>query len=119
MTDTYINTTVETTAGSVDTQSDDVFDNSSGIVIGKIIGGSGDDTFIIGQGSNTYIPSGIGDRFDFGADFGSDIINGFKTGAGHDVIAFSRGDFTSFAELQTHMTQVGPPRRSRSKPAAR
>lgn len=88
-------------------QSSDVFDNSNGIVVGSINGGSSNDTFIIGQGSNTYNPSGISDHFDFGTAFGNDIINGFKTGANHDTITFSGGDFTSFAELQTHMTQVG------------
>jgi hypothetical protein len=88
-------------------KSSDVFDNSNGIVIGSINGGSSDDTFIIGHGSNIYNPSGISDDFDFGTTFGNDVINGFKTGSGHDVISFSGGDFTSFAELETHMTQVG------------
>ena len=89
------------------TPSSDVFDNSNGIVIGSIYGGSGNDTFVIGLGSNTYYLSGVGDHFYFDASFGNDVINGFKTGPGHDTIAFSGGDFTSYAELQTHMTEVG------------
>jgi len=89
------------------TDSGDTFDNSNGIVLGTINGGGGYDTFIIGTGSNTYNPSGQFDHFDFGASFGNDIIDGFKTGTGHDYISFSGGDFSSFTELQTHMTQVG------------
>ena len=89
------------------TPSSDVFDNSNGIVIGTVNGGSGNDTFIVGLGSNTYNLGGVGDHFYFDASFGNDVISGFKTGAGHDTIAFSGVDFTSFAELQTHMTQVG------------
>jgi len=85
----------------------DTFNNSNGIVLGTINGGGGYDTFIIGTGSNTYNPSGQFDHFDFGASFGNDIIDGFKTGTGHDYISFSGGDFSSFTELQTHMTQVG------------
>ena len=88
-------------------QSDDIFDNSNGVVIGSINGGSGNNTFIIGTGSNVYNPSGVADKLDFGAAFGNDVINGFKTGVGHDVITFSGGDFSSFAELQSHMAQVG------------
>jgi len=87
--------------------SGDTFDNSNGIVLGTVNGGGGTDTFIIGLGSNTYNPGGGTDHFDFGAGFGNDIIDNFKTGTGHDYISFSGGDFSSFTELQTHMTQVG------------
>jgi len=87
--------------------SGDTFDNSNGVVLGTINGGGGYDTFIIGTGSNTYNPAGYNDHFDFGASFGNDIIDGFKTGTGHDYISFSGGDFSSYTELQTHMTQVG------------
>ncbi len=94
-------------ASGTTTDSGDTFDNSNGVVLGTINGGGGYDTFIIGTGSNTYNPSGEFDHFDFGAGFGNDIIDGFKTGTGHDYITFSGGDFTSYTELQTHMTQVG------------
>ncbi|MGD0142951.1 MAG: hypothetical protein ABSC92_07320 [Rhizomicrobium sp.] len=77
MTDTYISTTMETTATGVDT-----FEMT----------GTNDTLFLAGTGS--LVALGVGSI-------------GFKIDAGHDTIAFSSADFTSFAELQTHMTQVG------------
>jgi Ca2+-binding RTX toxin-like protein len=48
------------------------------------------------------------DTFAFAADFGHDQITDFRpTGASADVIEFSTDVFSSFAEVQAAMQQVG------------
>jgi hypothetical protein len=52
-----------------------------------------------GNGNDTYI---------FGAGFGTDQIQGFGDVAGNqDIILFNSSVFSSFAEIQAAMQQVG------------
>ncbi|MFC3069748.1 family 16 glycosylhydrolase [Phenylobacterium soli] len=61
----------------------------------QLYGGGGQDVLVAGSGKDTFIVK---------AGEGSDAIYGFKTAT--DVVRLSAG-FTSFADVQAHMTQVG------------
>jgi Ca2+-binding RTX toxin-like protein len=64
-----------------------------------ILGDAGNDTMNGGNGNDTYI---------FGAGFGTDQISGFGDAAGNeDIILFNSSVFSSFAEIQAAMQQVG------------
>lgn len=77
----------------------------SNIIIGNsaanvITGGLGNDILTGGGGADTFVINS-GD--------GSDIVTDFSTGsgAGHDVVQLNGFAFTSFADVQAAMTQVG------------
>ncbi|MDB5476917.1 MAG: endo,3,4-beta-glycanase, C-terminal secretion signal protein, partial [Phenylobacterium sp.] len=61
----------------------------------QIYGGGGQDVLVAGTGADTFIVN---------AGEGNDVIVGFKTAG--DVVRLTAG-FTSFAQLQSAMTQVG------------
>lgn len=79
--------------------------SQSNIIIGNdaanvITGGLGNDVLTGGGGADTFVINS-GD--------GSDIITDFTpgSGAGHDVVRLNGFAFTSFADVQAAMTQVG------------
>ncbi|WP_158914558.1 family 16 glycosylhydrolase [Caulobacter sp. S45] len=64
-----------------------------------IDGGAGNDLIELGTGKSTVI---------FDANSGHDAVDGFIAGAGHDVVSLGGYvNFTSFAQVQAAMTQVG------------
>ncbi len=88
----------------------DSFTNSGAIHGGLDLGAG--DTLDTSTGSVTgHIVASTSDTFDFSGSFGKYEIVGFVPVAGHattfDVIDFASDDFTSYAELQSHMAQVG------------
>ena len=68
-----------------------------------------DDTLVGGAGDDVLVDGGAGgDYFDVGVGGGHDVIYGFQaSGASHDTLVLTGTDFTSFADIQSHMTQVG------------
>jgi Ca2+-binding RTX toxin-like protein len=62
----------------------------------RIEGGGGDDLLAGGMGSDTFV---------FKESWGADILFDFQDA--QDIIAFSKSVFGDFADLQTHMQQVG------------
>ena len=69
----------------------------------------GHDTLIAGAGEDVLVDSGAGgDTFSFSANAYRESIVGFQTsGANHDIIKLVNSGYTSFAQLQQNMTQVG------------
>jgi Ca2+-binding RTX toxin-like protein len=82
-----------------------------------LVGGAGDDTLrgdvgkdtLVGGAGNDTLDGGAGDdTFVFQAGFGVDQIIAFgDKGANQDLIAFDSSVFTSFADVQAAMQQVG------------
>lgn len=95
---------------------DDVINGGGGN--NTLLGGSGDDTVSAGSGKDS-ITGGAGDdvlaggkgedTFSFSGAFGNDTISDFTadSGAGHDTLQFANNDFSSFAQVQSHMAQTG------------
>ncbi len=67
------------------------------------------DTLVSGAGSDVMVDNGAGsDFFSFGANTGNDVIYGFKTsGTAHDFIQLTNSTYSSFADVQAHLSQVG------------
>ena len=67
------------------------------------------DTLIAGSGSNVMVDGGAGgDFFQIGANATQDVIYGFQaSGANQDVIQLTGTTFTSFSQIQSHLSQVG------------
>ena len=74
-----------------------------------LIANGQNDTLIGGAGSDVMIDGGAGsDVFSFSQGGGHDVISGFQvSGANHDFVQLTNYGFTSFAQVQSHMTQVG------------
>jgi hypothetical protein len=88
----------------------DSFVNSGAIHGGLDLGTS--DTLNMSTGSiSGTIVANLSDTFDFSGSFGKYEITGFVPDAGHatsyDVMDFASDDFSTYAELQSHMAQVG------------
>jgi hypothetical protein len=64
--------------------------------------------FVPGQSVGTITASST-DLFEFSGKYGNDTIGSFRPGSGpaHDTIQFASNDFTSFAQVQSAMSQVG------------
>ena len=67
------------------------------------------ETLIAGSGSDVMVDTGAGGDFlQFGANTGQDVIYGFQaSGSTHDYVQLTSSNFTSFADIQSHLTQVG------------
>jgi len=67
------------------------------------------DTLVAGTGDDVLVDGGAGgDLFNFTASSGHDVIYGFQaSGATHDIIQLDGTSFTSFGDIQSHLTQVG------------
>lgn len=74
-----------------------------------IIGNSASNVITGGLGNDTLTGGGGMDTFVFNSGDGSDIITDFSPGSGaaHDVVQLNGFAFTSFADVQAAMTQVG------------
>jgi Ca2+-binding RTX toxin-like protein len=74
-----------------------------------INGGGSADSITGGKGDDALTGNGGADTFNFAGNFGDDVITDFVAGsaAGHDVVHFATNDFADFADVQSHMTQVG------------
>jgi VCBS repeat-containing protein len=69
---------------------------TGGIYADALIGGHGNDTMTGGNGPDTFV---------FGANFGNDVITGFKSNT--DAIQFDQSLFASFADVQAHAASDG------------
>lgn len=59
-------------------------------------------------GDDTFIGGGKSDTFVFAPNFGNDTIKDFKaSGPSHDVVQFSKSMFDNFADVLSHATQSG------------
>jgi len=67
-------------------------------------GGNGNDRLSVGTGNNTLSGGNGSDTFVFGPSFGKDTVTDFSPG---DHIEFDGGVFTTFAQVQAAMHQVG------------
>ena len=129
--DTYIisnpnETIVEAAGGGLDTvkvwSSYTLADNLENLVVqgsaltgigntlANVITAQGRGDFIAGlAGNDTLIDVGAGSSiFSFGHGSGTDVLQGFNTSAAsHDFIQLTDYGFTSFAQVQSHLTQVG------------
>ena len=74
-----------------------------------LIAAAAGDTLVAGSGSNVLVDNGAGGEFfQFGANATTDVIYGFQTsGARADIIQLTNSPFTSFSQVQSHLTQVG------------
>ncbi|QUD86127.1 family 16 glycosylhydrolase [Phenylobacterium montanum] len=74
-----------------------------------LISGGTDDTLVGGAGADVMVDAGFGsDYFQIRGNGGYDVIYGFAaSGAGHDFIQLAAGTYTSFAQVQAHLTQQG------------
>ncbi|QUD89887.1 Ig-like domain-containing protein [Phenylobacterium montanum] len=74
-----------------------------------LIAAAAGDTLVAGSGSNVLVDNGAGgDFFQFGANATTDVIYGFQaSGTNADVIQLTSSAFTSFSQLQSHLTQQG------------
>jgi Ca2+-binding RTX toxin-like protein len=74
-----------------------------------VSGGGKGDSITGGKGDDALTGGGGADTFNFSGHFGDDVITDFIAGSasGHDVIHFATNDFADFADVQSHMTQVG------------
>ncbi|MBR0903924.1 Ig-like domain-containing protein [Bradyrhizobium liaoningense] len=84
--------------------------NATGNIQSNIIIGSSAANVITGGLGNDILTGGGGaDTFVFNSGDGSDIITDFSpgSGAGHDVVQLNGFAFTSFADVQAAMSQVG------------
>jgi len=74
-----------------------------------IIANGHSDTLIGGTGADVFADAGAGaDVFSFSPGGGHDVIYGFQTsGANQDLIQLNSYGFTSFAEVQSHLSQDG------------
>ena len=74
----------------------------------RITGGKGNDT-LNGKAGNDWLTGGAGaDTFVFEKGTGHDVVTDFATmGASHDVANLHAFGFTSFAQIQAAMSQVG------------
>jgi serralysin len=74
-----------------------------------IIAKGGSDILVGGAGNDVLVDAGAGgDLFSLSQAGGNDVIYGFQTsGVGQDFIRLTNFGFTSFAEIQAHMRQVG------------
>jgi len=80
---------------------------SAGAGDDNLVGGNGNDTLFAGAGSD-YLQGDAGDDFFvFDGTFQTSIIIDFEPGtvAHHDVIQFTGGIFTNFADLMSHAAQ--------------
>ncbi|QUD87523.1 tandem-95 repeat protein [Phenylobacterium montanum] len=68
-----------------------------------------DDILVAGSGADVMVDNGAGgDFFQFGGTATQDVIYGFQAGgAAPDVIQLTSAPFTSFADVQAHLTQLG------------
>ncbi|WGR78361.1 MULTISPECIES: Ig-like domain-containing protein [unclassified Bradyrhizobium] len=75
----------------------------------NIIGNSAANVITGGLGNDILTGAGGADSFVINSGDGSDIITDFSpgSGAGHDVVQLNGFAFTSFADVQAGMTQVG------------
>ena len=73
------------------------------------LNGAGGNDRLIGGGGNDTLTGGTGlDTFVFADGFGRDTVTDFRTtGASADTIEFSTDVFSSFAQVQAAMAQVG------------
>jgi hypothetical protein len=88
--------------------------NSAGAVVGvssgeAIIGSAkGGNVLTSGSGDDILVGNGPHDTFVFAANFGHDVIKDFiATGAQHDTIQFSASEFSNFASILAHASQIG------------
>ncbi len=67
------------------------------------------DSLIAGSGSDVLVDAGAGgDFFTIGANATKDVIYGFQaSGANHDFIQLTGTNFTSFADVQANLSQMG------------
>ncbi len=85
------------------------FENLTGSAFNDILTGNAGNNIIVGGAGNDTINGGAGnDTFVFRTGFGTDTITGFGDAAGNeDVIAFDSAVFSSFAQIEAAMQQVG------------
>jgi hypothetical protein len=101
-----------TLSGAVHTFTAQEVDSSGGVVAkssGEAILASGSGSVLTGTSGNDYFTaSGQNDTFVFANNFGQDVIKGFvPAGTGHDTIQLSATEFSNFASVLSHATQVG------------
>ncbi|MGY4344809.1 Ca2+-binding RTX toxin-like protein [Bradyrhizobium sp. GM7.3] len=92
------------------TLTDSMVINATGNIQSNIIIGNSAANVITGGLGNDILTGGGGaDNFVFNSGDGSDIITDFSpgSGAGHDVVQLNGFAFTSFADVQAAMSQVG------------
>ncbi|RTM05627.1 MAG: glycosyl hydrolase family protein, partial [Bradyrhizobiaceae bacterium] len=72
------------------------------------IGDSNKQVFVGGAGNDTFTGGGGSDMFSIaGPQSGNDVITDFITGTGGSVVRLSADGFTSFAQIQGSLAQVG------------
>ncbi len=86
--------------------------DASGQVVGTsgsaILGSTGSNTLKGTSGDDIFVGGGQSDTFVFAANFGRDIIRDFKaSGTAQDTIQFSKTVFDSFASVLSHASQDG------------
>ncbi|MDR3437640.1 Ig-like domain-containing protein [Telmatospirillum sp.] len=73
-----------------------------------IIGSTGSNVLASTPGDDYFLGNGHPDTFVFATNFGHDVIGDFvATGGGHDTIQFGSNEFSSFASVLSHASQVG------------
>ena len=86
--------------------------DSSGQVVGTsgsaILGSTGSNTLKGTSGDDIFVGGGQSDTFVFAANFGRDIIRDFNaSGSAQDTIQFSKTVFDNFASVLSHASQSG------------
>ncbi len=73
-----------------------------------ILGTHGHDVLTSTSGNDYFVGGGHPDTFVFAPNFGHDVIKDFSTcGWHHDTIQFSSSEFSNFASVLSHASQVG------------
>ena len=105
---TWTNHTLEANVENITARADNL--TIAGNVGNNILTATGArDVLWGGGGADVFIDAGAGqERFMFAPGGGQEVVMGFQTAAAtHDYIGLGGYGFTTFAQVQSHMTQVG------------